>query len=132
MTSARQSSIVKASQGETIVHMFCFPAIFILSSITLVTKQTKTKAKQKKQQQQHKQNKRTTYVSTGWGLEERRVSISTRGRCISFKCHSLFYCRTKRYSRSTCLSRRLTQFYYVPYAITLEKVCEIQDLCVLC
>ena len=30
--------------------------------------------------------------------------------------------------RSTSWSRRLTQFYYVPYAITWKRACEIQEI----
>lgn len=76
------------------------------------------------------------HVSSGWKLKrgkeiESKSLLGWENNNISL-CHNLFYCRTKRYSRSTWWSRCLTQFYYVPYAITWKKVCEIQDICAVC
>lgn len=95
---------------------------FFLSSIfthflwTLATEQTK--------------KERKNLVYSGWKLKWGTVKDWSGSLLGIFHCvmGNLFCCRTKWYSRSTSWSRCLTQFCYVPYAITWKRVCEIQEI----
>lgn len=119
MTSDRRSA-ARPCQWEATVHVFSVEWVtFILSLTTLATEQTKN----------------TSLLAERWRASGGcGVGREPANGVDTFHCerHDLFYRRTKCYSKSTSWSRCLTQFYYVPYAITWEKVCEIQDICVLC